>query len=288
SGIAPDTVNIASTAAGLTTVVFGPANTVVGDHGHLDSIRGEVRIDSINSTRQGQLTVDDSADTAADAVTSSFVNSPQSPIFLANESVIVSGLAPADIRYELDVTDPPTAFDPKVHPGNLSVTLYLGLGSNAFSTFQTNVPLTVVSGGGKVAFTLAAAPASLLAPVAPVDLEGNSGNDTFQILASAASVLLGSGGGNDTFVIGDANNTLDQIQGPILVSAGGGVNSLTINDQGASSGHTYAVTPSTIERTGAATITYDGITSLVINASNGGNILKIGQIGQFPMGLPGD
>jgi hypothetical protein len=268
---ATDTVSILSTAANLTTVVARSANTIVGNAGTLLGIQGDVRIDSFRA--QGSLTVDDSADTIDRTITSSFVNFPQTNISFQNSAVIISNLAPASIRYDVAAFVNNQTFN-----ANLNVTVFLG--SNAsFTGLTTNVGMKVIATGGGDAMTLAPLPAGamLTAPAAPVEFSAPRGSDQINIQASASAVTIDHAGGDNsqpqtsTITIGDANTTLDQIQGPITID--GLYDNLTLNDQGASSGQTYDVTSSTIKRGGSANIDYSGLLNLALNQSNGASIL---------------
>src|SRR5262249_7250433 len=63
--------------------------------------------------------------------------------------------------------------------------------------------------------------------------------------------------------------TLDPIQGPLVINGQGGVDTLTINDNGTTSPHTYNQTGSTpsgsLARSGAALISWTGIQSFTLN-----------------------
>jgi hypothetical protein len=282
-----DTVYVQSTAPDITTgiVASHPANIIVGNAGSIRSIQGELDIDCVGTGAVASLVLDDSADLVGRIVSTS-VQQVQNP-FSTETDVTLSGLAPGHISYALAVTFPENQL---TYDSILSVEVRLGAGDNSFETVATNVAINIQSFGGNLQFVLDPLVGTILpAPAAPVNVKAVDGGDnTFVIRAAAAGVFVGAAHGNNTIIVGDTSNTLDEIQAPVEISPGDGTNSLTINDQGAASGQTYAVTPTTIDRTGAATITYYDITNLVLNASNGGNIIKIGQIGQFPMGLPGD
>src|SRR5262249_13308669 len=64
---------------------------------------------------------------------------------------------------------------------------------------------------------------------------------------------------DDKVNVGDAANTLDGIAGPLTVNGQGGTNALTVNDQGSGVGQTYTLTATTLNRSGAAAITYGAV-----------------------------
>src|SRR5262249_41891180 len=74
------------------------------------------------------------------------------------------------------------------------------------------------------------------------------------------------GFGNDVINIGSAVNKLDPIHGTVTVDGGlGGTDTLNINDQGSTTPHTYTQSATTLDRNGAARITFAGIESLHVN-----------------------
>jgi hypothetical protein len=87
---------------------------------------------------------------------------------------------------------------------------------------------------------------------------GNAGN-TFTIQGTAAStpVQLNTGNGNDAITVSSATRTLDQLKGPLSIDAGGGVNSLLVDEGGTSTPDTVAVNDTTIVSSGVGfTINY--------------------------------
>jgi Ca2+-binding RTX toxin-like protein len=114
---------------------------------------------------------------------------------------------------------------------------------------------------------------------------GGGGANIFYVRSTPAGSLTGRPGPTvglfagsyiDYIEVGDANNRLDGIQGPLVVSGQAGFDTLDIYDQGSNAAHTYTLTSSpttsTLARSGAAPITYDNTTELVtINGSNSGS-----------------
>jgi hypothetical protein len=136
---------------------------------------------------------------------------------------------------------------------------------------------------------------SLLTGLAPADIaykgnqlasltiRGGSGGNIFYVRSTPGggpsggfgpNVALFTGSGADTVNVGDYNNTLDGIQGPLVVMGQGAHDTLNVNDQGSNAAHTYLLTStpttSTIKRSGAAPITYDNTTdTVIVKGSNG-------------------
>jgi hypothetical protein len=85
--------------------------------------------------------------------------------------------------------------------------------------------------------------------------------------------------GDDPVIVGNDANSLDGIQGPLMITGAGATDTLILNDQGAGSPHTYTITAGTIRRDGAALITYAGVGSLTVNANavgSGPNTILVG------------
>src|SRR5207302_53388 len=70
------------------------------------------------------------------------------------------------------------------------------------------------------------------------------------------------------------SGTLDGIQGPLTVG-GTLINVLSINDQGTGVATAYTLKDHTIDRSGAALITYQNAVGLVLNAGSGGNTITV-------------
>jgi hypothetical protein len=78
-------------------------------------------------------------------------------------------------------------------------------------------------------------------------------------------VIINPGDGQDTIVVGDATETLAGILGPVTIDGSGNNDTLTIEDQLSTTPHTYTITPTTVSRSGAATIIFFGITNLIVD-----------------------
>ena len=104
-------------------------------------------------------------------------------------------------------------------------------------------------------------------------VNAGSGDDEFFISRTVADTTVHAGLGDDLIrvgrIVGFNTHTLDSILGDLTVHAGGGANdSLLLRDSGEASGHTYWVSATTVKRSGAALITYDGAEALGVIAGN--------------------
>src|SRR5262249_22382074 len=113
--------------------------------------------------------------------------------------------------------------------------------------------------------------------VSPVAVEtwvvnAGGGANPINVLGTAAGtgVTVNAGGGSDTVNVG-GGNSLSGIQGALTVNGQLGTNTLNLNDQADPGAQTYTLSATTLARSGAAAVTYGTFTSLVLNASSGGN-----------------
>lgn len=106
------------------------------------------------------------------------------------------------------------------------------------------------------------------------NLQGGSGKDTFNVVnnSTTANYSLKGGGGLDAFNFGSANK-LDNITNPITVDGEAASATLTLNDQGNVTPFNYTAGATTIGRVGGGMVTYNAISDLTLNASNGNNII---------------
>jgi hypothetical protein len=129
--------------------------------------------------------------------------------------------------------------------------------------------LTITVGNGNNTYTVVNTPASTAPGGDPLVLNTGNGNDTVNVQGKAATAPLtvNAGSGRDTINVGSAANTLDPIQGAVTVHGGlGGADTLNINDQGSTSPHTYAVTPTSVTRSpGGPVINYSTIQALNVH-----------------------
>jgi hypothetical protein len=98
-------------------------------------------------------------------------------------------------------------------------------------------------------------------------LNGGKAGNIFNVLATpfGVPVTINAGGAGDIVDVGSVFNTLDAIQGPLTVNGQLGFDELFINDQGSTTAHTYTQTANSLQRSGAAKITFSGIENLQVN-----------------------
>lgn len=106
---------------------------------------------------------------------------------------------------------------------------------------------------------------------------GEDDNINVQSTAASTPVTVNGGDDDDTFNIGNALNSLDDILGAVTVNGNDPTASdaLNVNDQGDADPHGYIVTSTTVERDGAAAITYGTVESLTLNGGGGGNLINV-------------
>src|SRR5262249_27040997 len=98
------------------------------------------------------------------------------------------------------------------------------------------------------------------------------GNDIFNVLGTDHETAnqISAGGGADTFNVGTSYHHLNHVQGPLTVNGQGqplgATDVMNIQDDAATASQSYVVSATTIDRSGAALITYGGLESLIVNA----------------------
>jgi hypothetical protein len=104
------------------------------------------------------------------------------------------------------------------------------------------------------------------AAISFAELSPGSGGYNWFIRSTAAgsSIQIDSSNGPNTFNVGSPANTLDGIQGGLLL-LGGGNDTLNINDQGSTTPHVYTQTADTLSRDGTATITFFDMTTMNVH-----------------------
>jgi hypothetical protein len=92
-----------------------------------------------------------------------------------------------------------------------------------------------------------------------IHLIGGQGNETYLVRSTAgiAPVTIDGLGRTATFTVGNFNNALDDIHTTLNLNGGAGFDTLTVNDQGSTTGHFYSDNGHQITRDfGAVTINY--------------------------------
>jgi hypothetical protein len=99
-----------------------------------------------------------------------------------------------------------------------------------------------------------------------------AGNDTINIEDTVAGVpvTINLGDGTDAVNLCPTTRELNAIADDVTIN-GTGRSVLTCNDQGNNAAQTYAITATTIACLGSAVIRYDGVGSVVLNGTSGGD-----------------
>ena len=183
-------------------------------------------------------------------------------------TLTVNGNAGADILNISDFGD--TTGDAT---GNLTSTQLTGLGGAAIS-YATVETLNIDLGNGDDTFTIAST-----SSITTTTLNGNGGADTINIQTTSAGAVttINGNGGDDIFNVGNIANSLDEILGLLTVNgnAPSASDTLNINDQGDPDNNTYTLTPTTLDRSGMAQLTYSTIEHLNLNTGIGNDTILV-------------
>lgn len=292
------TLYVQSEYGGQNVVTAGSLSPSLG--GTLANILGPVYI--IDQT-QTALTLDDSGDVSTAAKTVTFG-------FDGTTYHTVSGLAPATFHY---VPSP----SPGANGGVSQLSIYGGQANDSFnwSSSQPTMPVTIDGGGGTNTLTFndqATTAAEIYTVTATTVGRTGSGPITYAKMANLA--LYGGTGGNVLYVNSTAAGTttdvysgtgpgnvnefwpsLTSILGPLNLhgqSGSGGESVALLYDAGNSASQTYTLTTGTLNRTGMATITYDGLVEDVLYTSETApavvNVQSNGQLVTYVVAGAGD
>jgi hypothetical protein len=304
TGPGNNTVNVGATSGTLSVYNQGGTATVtVGGNqtnAPLSSIQGTVTVDGSGPTT---LLVADSSDTrvVTGTVTGNDIGglSP-APIFYGPgvTSLILDGGSAGD-TYDIKSTAARTVTIVNGGPGNDTFNI-----TPSDATFNNNDnfgnitgPLTVNGGGGADlliiddqndtaadTYTIAAGNVQRTGSagltytgIQGVVVNGGSGGDTYNVNSTAAGtpVTINAGSGNDTFNATPSSNNLSNLGALLTVAGGGGTDTLILNDQGDSAATGYAISSSSISRSGSGGVSYSGLSGLAINGGSGTDTFTI-------------
>jgi hypothetical protein len=112
--------------------------------------------------------------------------------------------------------------------------------------------------------------------ISSITIDGKQGNDTIDLedtFQIPVTVHLGSG--NDTVNLSPTAQQADTVSANVTIYGGGGSGKVEVFDQNDFSGETWTVSGSMIQRTNGATVTYHGLSKIVIDGGNKGNTFTI-------------
>jgi hypothetical protein len=101
-----------------------------------------------------------------------------------------------------------------------------------------------------------------------VDVQGTALGTSYSVGAAADT-------GTGTFVVGDANNTMDEILGPVQFVGSLAPESLTLSDQGTAQPEQYYVYSDHVVRRGSSTVGFNNLAGLALQAGSGGNLVRV-------------
>jgi hypothetical protein len=94
---------------------------------------------------------------------------------------------------------------------------------------------------------------------------------TFSVAGTFAgmALTLNGGAGADVFNLASSTQNLSDVQGAVTVHGNGGADTVNVLDQSSGAAQTYHLTATTLTRSGAGTLTYDGVKTLKVTAGAG-------------------
>jgi Ca2+-binding RTX toxin-like protein len=298
-GTGANTYDVQSTDAG-TTVNTGPGNDTVNvgsTSNTLAGILGQVNVNGGGGTDFLNVNDQGTAGNETYTITNTAVTATS-----AGAPIVYAGIANLTLNggtgtnvYNVQSTSATTI----VNTGTGTDVINVGSPGNTLAGILG--PLTINGQGGPDAlnindqatigvetYTVTNATVTANPPDTPITyaginsltLNGGSGPDTYNVQSTGTATIVNTGSGNDTVNVGSTANTLAGIAGSLTINGQGGTDLLNINDQGTLTGQTYTITNATVTATSApATITYAGITNLVLNGAKGGNTILVRSTG---------
>jgi hypothetical protein len=117
------------------------------------------------------------------------------------------------------------------------------------------------------------------ADMATISVDAGSGDGNainVESTPTGASVTVTGGAGHNDFQVSQVANNLDALQGDLILAAGSPTDTLTVNDQLNPNDSSYAVSDTSLTRTGAAAITLIGnFDQLVASGGSGVNVFDV-------------
>jgi hypothetical protein len=128
-------------------------------------------------------------------------------------------------------------------------------------------------------FDRLSAPAHAYATIESLTWNGGAATEFFAVesTSSQCPVVINGGDGDETVLVGGffVPQNLDGVQGPLTFNGQGGSDYMALMDQLSGSAHQYTVTDATIDRSGAARVTYGTLESLRIGPGNQADTIDV-------------
>ena len=298
TGALGDQVNIQGTNGALSieggngadTVTIGSLAPALG--GTLAGIAGPISI--TNSSGSTALIVDDSGDTTArnSVITNNSITGlaafPIAYTRLSSLTVRTPGAGGSSTNVQSTVV--PTSIignSPIAGPDDTALVGNAGSVAGIAAALSITNPIgftsITVDGSADTAAETVAITNNSISGIAPavisyiqndshaITINSGTGGNTFNVTSTGSwpTLTINTGAGADVVNVGDASNTLDAILGNISVVQGAGSCFLTINDQGSSADHAYTLAPNSFTRAETGTISFTGVSSILINGGIG-------------------
>ena len=173
----------------------------------------------------------------------------------------------------IDVLNVEDTADGNANIGTLTATEITGLDMGGGITYGTVETLNIGLGSGGDTFTIKGTSAGA------TNINGNAGNDVFNIEAISGPTTINGGNDSDTFYVGANVARVDDVDGALTIHGNdptSGSDWLYVDDSADTTDNTGILTSTTITGLGmAAGITYDTIEHLVISLGTGADTFTI-------------
>jgi hypothetical protein len=163
--------------------------------------------------------------------------------------------------------------------GNIqgNVTVNGGSGANTLQAFDQADPAADTYTLNNGSLTRSGSAAVSYTNTTTLNLSGGSGNAIYNIERNGSGVTtVTAGAGNNAFNLSPTAQLLDNLQGTLNLNGGAGTNTLNVNDQNDPNADTYALSSSSLTRTGSGVVNYSGLAALNLAGGFGGVTYNIG------------
>src|SRR5262249_9618356 len=113
---------------------------------------------------------------------------------------------------------------------------------------------------------------------ASLTLNTTDRNDNINVTGTAAGLAttINANGGRDVFNVGNNSNGLGDLRGVLTVTGGGPAgDTVPLDDQKSSAGHTYGISATGVTRDGTSVLNYSGFTVFIVKTSDQADTINI-------------
>ncbi|NJL47229.1 MAG: hypothetical protein HC929_06680 [Leptolyngbyaceae cyanobacterium SM2_5_2] len=160
--------------------------------------------------------------------------------------------------------------DTTANTGSLTATTITGLGLAAGITYANVSTLELELGSGSDAFTVASTHPG------QTTLNAGAGDDAVTVESTTGTTVVNTGSGSDTITVGNPSGVVSQVDGLLILDAGGENDQIILNNSGDIANNSGTLTSTAITGLGMAQgIQYSNAESLELTLGSGGDSFTV-------------